>query len=201
VSTLLLAGVEIPRSAFFVPPLTDAQFEALCFANDLVRFERTREGEMLMHSPAPGFTGQADSEIVGQLHTWWKTHRKGRAYGSSTGFLLSDGSVLSPDASYVLAEKLQGLTRDDLTGFLRLCPDFIVELLSVTDSVPRAQEKMRRWIENGTALGWLIDPYKRQVHVYEPGREPSVSGKVLNGRGPVPGFVLDLDEIWRCYEI
>ena len=66
------------------------------------------------------------------------------------------------------------MTKDDLTGFPRLCPDFVVELLSISDSVPKAQQKMERWMENGATLGWLIDPYKKKVYVYEPGREAAV---------------------------
>ena len=61
---------------------------------------------------------------------------------------------------------------------------------------------MERWIENGATLGWLIDPYKQKVYVYEPGCEVRVvSGKSVHGVGPVEGFVLDLEELWRCYEI
>ena len=110
--------------------------------------------------------------------------------------------MLSPDASYVLPKRLKGLTRDDLTGFPRLCPDFIIELLSISDSLPKAQQKMERWIENGATLGWLIDPYKKKVYIYEPDRKaPAVSGNTVQGNGPVEGFTLDLDELWRCYEI
>jgi Uma2 family endonuclease len=110
--------------------------------------------------------------------------------------------MLNPDAAYVLPQKLEGLDKDDLTGFPYLCPDFIIELLSTSDSLPKAQQKMERWIENGVALGWLIDPYNKRVQVFEPGREAvAVSGKTVQGSGPVEGFTLDLDEVWRCYEI
>jgi Uma2 family endonuclease len=184
------------------PPLSDAEFEALCAANDLVHFERTREGEIVMHPPAGGFTSQGNAEIVTQLQSWWKTHRRGRMYDSSAGFYLSDGSMLSPDAAYILPEKLKGLTKDKLTGFPRLCPDFVVELFSKSDSMAKTKVKMERWIENGAALGWLIDPYKRKVYVYEPGSKPSAaSGKLIRGKGPIEGFALNLDEVWRCYEI
>jgi Uma2 family endonuclease len=123
-------------------------------------------------------------------------------YDSNTGFYLLDGSMLSPDAAYVLPKKLKGLTKAELTGFPRFCPDFVVELLSNSDSLAKAQTKMKNWIANGAALGWLIDPYEQNVYVYEPGCEASaVSGKSVRGSGPVEGFVLDLDEIWRCYEI
>lgn len=184
------------------PPLTDCEFEALCAANDILRIERTREGEILMNPPAGGFTSDGNAEIAAQLRSWWKPHRRGRTFDSSAAFFLPDGSVLSPDAAYLLPEKLKGLTKDDLTGFPRLCPDFVIELLSQSDSVPKAQEKMERWIENGAALGWLIDPYQKKVYVYGSGREAAVvSGKAILGSGSVEGFAIDLDELWPRYEI
>jgi Uma2 family endonuclease len=202
VQALLTIEAELPRSVVLDPPLSDAEFEALCAANDLIRFERTREGEILMNPPSGGFTSDGNAEIVSQLRSWWKTHRRGRTFDSNGGFFLPDGSMLSPDASYILPKRLRGLTRDDMTGFPRLCPDFVIELLSVSDSLPKAQHKMGRWIENGATLGWLIAPYEEKVYIYEPGREAAaVSGDTVQGTGPVEGFALDLDELWRCYEI
>jgi Uma2 family endonuclease len=202
VNTVLSIEAELPRSLVLDPPLTDAEFEALCAANDLVHFERSREGEILMHPPAGGFTSEGNAEIVSQLRSWWKTHRRGRVFDSSGTFFLSDSSILSPDASYVLPQKLNGLTKDDLTGFPRLCPDFVVKLLSISDSIPKAQQKMERWIENGATLGWLIDPYTKKVYIYEPGAGASAeSGNAVHGKGPVEGFTLDLDVLWWCYEI
>ena len=155
-----------------------------------------------MQAPAGGFTSGANLSICGQLYTWWTTHRRGRVFDSSGGFFLGDGSMLNPDASYVLPQKLVGLTKDDMTKFPKMCPDFVIELLSVTDSVPEAEEKLERWIENGAALAWLIDPYKKQVYVYQPGRGVFIErGKLLHGSGPVEGFTLDLHEVWQCYEI
>ena len=61
---------------------------------------------------------------------------------------------------------------------------------------------MQRWIENGAAFGWLIDPCKKLVYVYHPGSEVSVeSCLALSGTGPLNGFILNLDELWRCYEL
>jgi Uma2 family endonuclease len=193
---------ETPRTLIVNPPLTDAEFEAMCAAEEWFRLERTREGEILMNPPAGGFTSEGNSEIVTELRLWWKTHRKGRVYDSSGGFHLPDTSILNPDAAYVGPAKLKGLKKDSLTGFPRLCPDFVIELLSESDSVPKAKQKMERWIENGAALGWLIDPYKKHVHVYASGRKTStVKGKIVEGSGPIAGFILDLEELWRCYEI
>jgi Uma2 family endonuclease len=199
---VLPVDAETPRRLVLDPPLTDAQFQELCFSDDWFRYERTREGEILMNPPTGGLTSSGNANIAGQLYAFWKTHRQGTTYDSNGGFFLPDGSMLTPDASYVLPQKLKGLTKDDLTGFPYLCPDFIIELLSVSDSVPKARQKMERWMENGVALGWLIDPYKKRVNVYKPGCKAAVaSGMTVQGSGPVAGFTLDLDELWRRYEV
>ncbi|MGC2401268.1 MAG: Uma2 family endonuclease [Acidobacteriaceae bacterium] len=199
---LLPIDAETPRSLVINPPLTDSEFEAICLGSEWFRYERTREGEILMHPPAGGFTGRGNAEITAQLHSWWRAHRRGSVFDSSTGFFLPDRSILNPDAAFVLPHKLKGLQKDDLTGFPRLCPDFVIELISSSDSLPKAQEKMDRWLENGAALGWLIEPYQRQVYVHEPKCETRiVSGPEIRGKGPVEGFILDLEELWRCYEV
>ena len=199
---ILPIDAAIPRSVVLDPPLTDAELEALAIASDWFSLERTREGKILMHPPTGLLTSGGNAEINFQLYSWWKTHRLGRVLDSNGTFFLADGSMLSPDASYVLPNKLKGLTRDELTGFPRLCPDFVIELLSISDSLPKAQEKMERWLENGVTLGWLIDPYKKKVYVYVPGSETVIeSGNTVRGQGPVEGFTLDLAELWRCYDV
>jgi Uma2 family endonuclease len=97
---------------------------------------------------------------------------------------------------------VKGLTRDDMARFLRLAPAFVVELFSVSDSLRQTAKKMEMWIANGVELGWLIDPDARQVQIYQQGvATPRIeAGTQVVGTGPVAGFVLDLEEIWRCYE-
>jgi Uma2 family endonuclease len=181
--------------------MTDAELEAFCQLNDVKRVERTREGVIEMNPPTGSYTSASNSEITGQLRAWWKTHRRGQVYDSNGGFYLADGSMLSPDASYLTAERLAGVTKEDRRGFPHVCPNFVIELFSKTDRMAKLKQKMERWIENGAQLGWLIDPYRREVHVYTLGgsRLSGQSG-VVEGEGPVVGFALDLLEVWSCYE-
>lgn len=193
---------EAPRSIVLHPPLSDEEFESLCERSDSVFLERSKEGTIIVNAPAGGMTSSGKSEITRQLRNWWILHRRGQVYDCCAGFFLPDGSMLSPDAAYATAEQLKGLTHDDLAHFLRLAPAFVVELLSVSDSRPQTAKKMESWIANGVELGWLIDPYAKQVHIYEPGAvAPRIeAGSNVAGTGPVEGFILDLEEIWRCYE-
>ena len=199
------AFLEIPilaaRSLVLNPPLSDEEFERMSQQSDGASLERSKEGAIIVNAPAGGMTSDGNREIISQLSNWWKQHRRGRAFDSNCGFFLPDGSSLSPDAAYVTPEQLKDLTRDDLARFLRLAPAFVVELLSQSDRLAEAAKKMEAWIANGVELGWLIDPYTKEVHIYGPGAERRVeTGSHAAGSGPVEGFVLDLDEVWRCYE-
>jgi Uma2 family endonuclease len=193
---------ETPRSIVLEPPLSDDEFERLCEKSDFAFLERTKEGAIIVNAPAGGSTSSGNAEITRQLSNWWIQSRRGRVFDSSAGFFLPDGSVLSPDASHVTAEQLKGLTRNDLARFLRLAPAFVIELRSESDRLAALAEKMNAWMANGVELGWLVDPYAREVHIYESGAaSPRIEkGTQVAGSGPVAGFVLDLEEIWRCYE-
>jgi Uma2 family endonuclease len=190
-----------PRTIVLAPPLSDDEFERMCERSDFASLERSREGIIIVNAPAGGMTSDGNSEINRQLRNWWAQHRRGRVFDSSAGFFLPDGSVLSPDAAYITAMQLEGVTREQMARFLRLVPAFVIELRSESDRLPPVAEKMEAWVSNGVQLGWLIDPYVRRVHVYQPGSAPGIeAGNRIAGAGPVDGFVLDLEEVWRCYE-
>lgn len=199
------AFVEIPvlppRSIVLHPPLNDEEFENLCERTEFVQLERTKEGTIRVNVPAGGTTGEGNSEIIRQLRNWWMQHRRGRVYDSNTGFFLPDGSMLSPDAAYLIPEQLVGLSQGDLARFIRRAPAFIVELRSPSDRLSAVVEKMENWIANGVQLGWLVDPAEKQLHIYERGTSPHIESSLfVAGTGPVAGFVLDTAEVWRCYE-
>ncbi len=197
----LLELPPLPRTLVLDPPLSDEEFEQMCFAETVFQFERTKEGMIVVNPPTAGYSGNSNSEIIYQLHAWWKHHRRGRTFDSNTGFFLPDGSMFSPDAAYVRPERLRGLSREAGAHFLRLCPDFVVELLSFSDRLSKIQRKMESWIENGAELAWLVDPYKKCVYIYEPGQKVRIeTGLSVAGSGPVEGFVLDAAEVWSRYE-
>jgi Uma2 family endonuclease len=134
-----------------------------------------------------------------QLGLWAKRDGTGRTFDSSGGFVLPNGAVRSPDASWVSHARLAALTAEQRKKFLALCPDFVIELRSPTDSLPLLQDKLREYVDNGARLGWLIDPLGGQVFVYRPDspverlQEPDrVSADPL-----LPGFRLEMDELQR----
>jgi len=179
--------------------MTDDQFFALCEQNRDLRLERTAQGDIIVMPPTGFETGNRNTSITGQLYNWTTKDGAGVACDSSTGFKLPNGADRSPDAAWVLRERLVGFTPEQKQKFLPLCPDFVIELRSPSDRLEDVQAKMEEYIENGARLGWLIDPQAKSVHVYRPGLMSQVLQGVqkVSGEGELPGFVLDLRDIWE----
>jgi Uma2 family endonuclease len=197
-----LALPKIPDKIVLEPLLSNEEFEQLCAMNSDLRLERTSEGVILVGQLASIAASAANVEITFQLRDWWKTHRRGRTYGSSVGVFLPDGSALGPDAAYATEEQIRKMHIKDLDHFLSFAPAFVIELLSKSDSPKEADRKMWQWIENGVQVGWLVDPYARQVTVYEMGGGIRVeTGNRVIGTDPVDGFVLELDDVWLSYSL
>ncbi len=178
--------------------LTDEQFYQLCQFNSELRFERNATGELIIIPPAGGETGNRNGRITQQLFNWADTDGTGIAFDSSTGFKLPNNADRSPDAAWVKSERWDALTPEQKERFIPLCPDFVIELLSPSDSLRMAQEKMQEYRDNSTRLGWLINRKARQVEIYRLDQEVEVlqSPTNLSGERVLPGFVLDVQPIW-----
>jgi Uma2 family endonuclease len=191
-----------------VPPLTvqiepvldltlDQLFE-LCRINGDLRIERTAQGDLEIMPPAGGASSHRGSKLTARLDGWAEADGTGIAFDSSAGFVLPNGAVRSPDASWVRRERLAGLSPQEKEKFLPLCPDFVVELRSPTDPLAAAEAKMREYMDNGVLHGWLIDPEARRVHIYRKGGEVEVlvNPASIAGDPVLPGFSLRLGPIF-----
>lgn len=109
------------------------------------------------------------------------------------------GADRSPDAAWVSHARLSLLTPKQKKKFIPLCPDFVVELMSPTDSLAALQSKMVEYLDNGSRLGWLIHPEATRVYVYRPGAavEELNDPNYVSGDPELPGFKLDLEDVWN----
>lgn len=179
--------------------LTDDQFFALCGINSELRLERTAEGDLIIMPLTGAETGARNSDITAQVRNWAKADGRGAAFDSSTGFKLPSGANRSPDAAWVLHSRLAQFTAEQKKKFLPLAPDFVIELKSPTDRLKDLLAKMEEYRECGVRLGWLINPETNSVHIYRPGKETETleNPSQISGEPELPGFVLDLREIWK----
>ncbi|MFN5137270.1 MAG: Uma2 family endonuclease [Pseudanabaena sp.] len=181
--------------------LTREQFYELCAANPELKLERNANGELVIMSPTGGETGTWNSDITIDLGIWNRQTATGKTFDSSTGFSLPRGSDRSPDAAWIPIEKWNALTTAQRKKFLPLCPDFVIELLSPTDSWIKGLAKMQEYQDNGCRLGWLIDPESKRVAIYRLGQPVEIleAPLSLSGEDVLLGFVLNLENIWSSY--
>ncbi|MBE9163700.1 MULTISPECIES: Uma2 family endonuclease [Microcoleaceae] len=179
--------------------LTDEQFFQLCLDNRDLRFERTATGELIIMPPTGSETGRRNSDLNFQLQSWSRQNKHlGVVFDSSTGFKLPDGSDISPDAAWIRRDRWDALTAKQKEKFAPICPDFVVELRSATDSLEKLRAKMKVYVKNGARLGWLLDRQNRQVEISRQDREVEIldAPQTLSGENVLPGFVLDLTDIF-----
>ena len=183
--------------------MNDEQFFQFCQLNRDLQIERTAEGDIIIMAPEGGSSGAGSGELAIELGIWARGDGTGRVFGSSTGFKLPNGATRSPDASWVRKERLQTLTAEQWHKFLPLCPDFVIELRSPSDSLLNLQKKMEEYRENGAQLGWLFDPESKQVHVYRPATPVEVldNPETVSAEPLWRGFVLAVPPIWAVMEL
>jgi Uma2 family endonuclease len=181
--------------------LTDDQFYKLCRNNPDLKFERNAHGELIIMPPTGGETGRRNTNLIIDVGNWNRRTQLGQVFDSSTCFKLPNGADRSPDVSWIRQDRWDALTLEQKEKFPPICPDFVIELMSPSDTLKTVQAKMQEYIDNGLQLGWLLNRKDRQVEIYRPNQtvESLRSPMSLSGETILPGFVLDLEFIW-AYE-
>ncbi len=185
--------------------LTDVQLERISCDNGDLQLELTAKGELVIVPPSGYYASHKEGKLFFRVMLWAEQDGSGVAFGPSAGFRLPNGAVYAPDASWVLKERCEsweqaqeGKPPEERETFASLCPDFVLELRSPTETLAYQRRKMEEYMENGCRLGWLIDPVQKRVHIYRPGAETEVleGPATVSGETVLPGFELDLQEIW-----
>ena len=181
-----------------IAKITDDQFYQLCRENPDVKFERNAQGAIIVMTPTGGETGSYNSEINADFVIWNRQTKLGVCFDSSTCFKLPSGANRSPDVSWIKQERWDTLTLEQKQKFPPISPDFVLELMSPTDSLKDTQDKMQEYMNNQVKLGWLINRKTRRVEIYRQGQKVEVleSPTQLSGEDILPGFVLNLRSLW-----
>ncbi|HEY9803170.1 MAG TPA: Uma2 family endonuclease [Leptolyngbyaceae cyanobacterium] len=133
--------------------LTDEQFYKLCRENPEIKFERNSQGELIIMPPTGGETGNKNSEINADFVIWNRQTKLGVCFDSSTCFKLPNGANRSPEVAWIRKERWDALTPEAQAKFPPIAPDFVLELISPSDSLEDTQAKMREYMENQVKLG------------------------------------------------
>lgn len=174
--------------------LTDDEYFDFCQRNRKLRIEMTKEGQMIIMLPVGGEGGHRNFNLIGEFYAWVKADGTGVGFDSSTGFKLPNGAKRSPDLAWIQRDRWEAVPKKQRKKFPPICPDFVVELRSETDSLETLKEKLEEYIDNGAQLGWLIDPLEKKVYVYRPKVRVKVLNhpKTISGEPLLKGLVIDL---------
>jgi Uma2 family endonuclease len=185
--------------------LSPSQFAEVCAANPEAVLELDADGTLIEMTPTGGASGVRNQTLGALL---WLAIEQSRLplklFDSSTGFLLPDGSVRSPDASVVRLDRWQALSEAEREGFAPLCPDLVVELASSSDQPQALRHKMAAYMANGASLGWLLLPQSRTVEIWQTGTSETANSPLvltdpnrLEAGLEFPGLVIDPRRIWE----
>jgi Uma2 family endonuclease len=156
-----------------------------------------RERPMTRRNPSHG---EAVMRIGYLLQLWLDKQPlpRGRITGGEAGFRLSRNpdTLVGIDVAYTSAE----LVASPLPkrAFYDGAPVLAVEVLSPSDKMEDIAENVEVYLEAGTAVVWVVNPYFRAVSVHRPG-QPSRSldiGDELTGDPELPGFRVRMSEIF-----
>lgn len=182
-----------------VEKMNDEEFFHFCQENSSLKFERNSKGQIIIMSPTAILMGDRNSEIITQLRIWNKKHKLGRVVDSDTGFYLKNTAMRNPDAAWISNEQYAKLSEKEIKkSFAHLCPSFIVELRSYSDTIEDLKLEMAEWMENGCKLGWLLDVDNETVYIYEENKpERIIKGfdQTLSGEPLLLGFEFVLSEL------
>lgn len=184
----------------YMSRMSEAEFFDFCQQHRKWRIERNAQQEILIMAPAFTITGRRSASLVGQLGMWWDKHPEaGEIFNSNAGFTLPNGAVRSPDASWVPAAQWHALNPEQREKFAYLCPPFVVELRSKTDSLKVLLAKMEEYRANRAALGWLLSCDEETAYIFRAGQAgyETVQGfeRELSGEDVLVGFALDLRKL------
>lgn len=171
----------------------DLELQRLSRLNPGHQLERDARGRLVV-TPTGWRSGARNMQLAKQLLDWHAVARIGKLFDSSTGFHLPDGSVRSPDASWISDAQWRSF-RDSDDVYPAICPEVVFELRSDSDPIEQLREKMRAYAANGCKLGVLNDPDARSVELYRPNAPAGRYDYAPIPLAELPGFTLEPERL------
>jgi Uma2 family endonuclease len=178
---------------------SEDEFFEFCVANKEIRIERNRKGQLIITPPTGLAKTFENSDISANLWNWNRKYGLGKVSDSNGGYTLPNGAMYAPDVAWISNERWATVAPADRKKFAHICPNFVIELMSESDSLIQAKAKMEEWLENGVQLGWLINPKERKTYIYRENGERIIQDfqQKLSGEKVLPNFELDLNDIFK----
>ncbi len=181
-------------------PLSDKLLEQISVLNRPWQFERTTTGDLVIMAPAGIDADSICMELGRQLANWSRAGVGGVTTGSSGGYTRGDGNTAAPDAAWTSPQRRASMTEEQRgETFQPICPDFVIEVRSGSDTIASQQRKMAAWIAGGTRLGWLVVPERETVYVYQADGIVDMVERPdeLSAEPVCPGLTISFEYVWN----
>jgi Uma2 family endonuclease len=176
---------------------------ALVTADELSRMPNSRacellEGVITRMSPAGWKHGNVSARLVGMLIQHVTENDLGEVFSTETGFTIArdPDTVRAPDAAFIRKDHLPATPPED--AFWPGPPDLAVEVISPGDTTGEIDDKVKAWLDAGSAMVWVVNPKWRSVTVYRSATDIKTltENDELVGQDVLPGFHCRLREIF-----
>ncbi len=136
--------------------------------------------------------------LASTINTQSIPSKKGYAFGELR--CTFGGRSLVPDISVFTWDRIPLDENNEIENTFNLHPNWIIEILSPNQISIRVIDNILFCLDNGTKLGWLIDPQERIILIFRPRMQPITKqdGDLL----PVLDFLSDwqvsVRDIFSC---
>jgi Uma2 family endonuclease len=103
-----------------------------------------------------------------------------------------DGRSIIPDISVFTWDRIPRNESGGIANVFAIAPDWTIEILSPDQSQTKVTKNILHCLNQGTQMGWLIDPSERCVFVYLQNQATAFYDQ-LDARLPVPEFAQDFN--------
>ena len=159
------------------------------------KFEIDQHGRLWAMASESVFGWRWSLNLCHDLILWSDDGPGGLVFPGNALVRIPERRRRAADAGWIAPEQIdQSLPPDWQYHGIPFAPRFVVEIVSRSNRLEEQQAKMEEWLAYGVALGWLIDPFLRQVHIYRPGVAPEVLNdpETVSGDPELPGFVFNV---------
>jgi Uma2 family endonuclease len=84
------------------------------------------------------------------------------------------GRSIVPDVVVLRNENIPKDDDGEVANVVATAPDWTIEILSPDQSTTKVIRNILHCLDNGTEVGWLIDPAEKMILVYQPDRQVQV---------------------------
>ena len=143
------------------------------------------EGKIIQKSMREGENSTIQGELIIALNGALKPQKIARAFPELR--CTFGGRSTVPDVTIFTWDRIPRQDNGRIANTFKIEPDWTIEILSPDQPYSRVTRNILHCLDNGTKLGWLINPQEQSVLVYFPTQQPAFfedDNDVL----PVPDF-------------